>query len=318
MKETGGYFELELNRGSEYHQDALRLNLGRNAFEYILRTRGIKRIYLPWYICDVMIKPVQRLGIDHNFYHINERLEPVFDSRALQSDEYFLYVNYFGLKDKFIRVLTREVSNLIIDNAPAFFSEPVRGVDTFYSPRKFLGVPDGAYLYTDKKSEQEPEQDFSYKRFGHLIGRIDIGAESSFQLFRENESLLKDQPIKRMSKITHHLLGSIDYRNIIVRRRENFAVLHDALGGINQLEISPDNSAVPMVYPLLVQNGSELKRILTDKKVFVATYWSSIKEAAAAESFEYFLADNLVSLPVDQRYSTGDMRRITDIIKKKE
>jgi hypothetical protein len=31
----GGYFELELSRGEEYHSDAIRLNTGRNAFEYI-------------------------------------------------------------------------------------------------------------------------------------------------------------------------------------------------------------------------------------------------------------------------------------------
>ena len=30
----GGYFELELPQGEEYHKNAIRLNTGRNAFEY--------------------------------------------------------------------------------------------------------------------------------------------------------------------------------------------------------------------------------------------------------------------------------------------
>jgi hypothetical protein len=34
MQPIGGYFELELRKGKEYHTDAIRLNTGRNALEY--------------------------------------------------------------------------------------------------------------------------------------------------------------------------------------------------------------------------------------------------------------------------------------------
>lgn len=45
--EIGGYFELELKKGTDYHSKALKLNTGRNAFEYILKVKGYKRhIYL--------------------------------------------------------------------------------------------------------------------------------------------------------------------------------------------------------------------------------------------------------------------------------
>ena len=65
---------------------------------------------------------------------------------------------------------------LIVDNTQAFcFSD--RGVDTFYSARKFFGVPDGAYLYTDKFLNVELEQDVSCQRCEHLLRRIDEGAE---------------------------------------------------------------------------------------------------------------------------------------------
>ena len=36
MNPIGGYFELELRKGEEYHKEAIRLNSGRNAFEYVL------------------------------------------------------------------------------------------------------------------------------------------------------------------------------------------------------------------------------------------------------------------------------------------
>jgi len=31
----GGYFELELRDGNKYHNNAIRINSGRNAFEYL-------------------------------------------------------------------------------------------------------------------------------------------------------------------------------------------------------------------------------------------------------------------------------------------
>lgn len=37
MKAIGGYFELELNDGHEWHASAMRLNTARNVFEYVLR-----------------------------------------------------------------------------------------------------------------------------------------------------------------------------------------------------------------------------------------------------------------------------------------
>jgi len=43
MNAIGGYFELELPYGEEYHKNAIRLNTCRNAFEYILIAKSYKR-----------------------------------------------------------------------------------------------------------------------------------------------------------------------------------------------------------------------------------------------------------------------------------
>ena len=59
MKAIGGYFELELASGKEYHPKAIRLNSGRNAFEFILSNNTYKRIFLPYYTCDVLLQPLQ-------------------------------------------------------------------------------------------------------------------------------------------------------------------------------------------------------------------------------------------------------------------
>ena len=51
-EEIGGYIELELPEGTEYHNDALKFNTGRNAFCFYLLKNNIKEIFIPNYICD--------------------------------------------------------------------------------------------------------------------------------------------------------------------------------------------------------------------------------------------------------------------------
>ena len=52
MKEIGGYFELENLISNEYHKNLLALNSGRNALSYILKSKKIEKIYIPYYLCD--------------------------------------------------------------------------------------------------------------------------------------------------------------------------------------------------------------------------------------------------------------------------
>ena len=142
MSPIGGYFELELRKGEEYHKDAIRLNSGRNAFEYILRARGYKKVYLPYYTCNVMLEPINRLSLEYEFYHIDEHLEPLFNYNKIGENEAFIFTNYFGLKGKIVQKLSKICTNLIIDDSQAFFENPIAGIDTFYSPIKFFGIPD--------------------------------------------------------------------------------------------------------------------------------------------------------------------------------
>lgn len=309
MNPIGGYFGLELNNLEHYHNDALRLNTARNCFEYVLRIRQYKKVYIPYYTCEVMLEPINKLELQYEFYQINELLEPSV-LPLLKSNESFLYTNYFGLKQRYVKCLAANYGNqLIVDNSQAFFAKPIDGIDTFYSARKFFGVADGAYLYTDKRMDVKLEQDVSYERMSHLLKRADIGAEAGYKDFRENDDSLCNQDIKRMSKLTESILASIDYKAISQKRRQNYAFLNDALGESNLIHLDMDDEAVPMIYPYLTSN-STLKQKLIDNKIFVATYWPNVFDWVTPNGIEYKLANCLVCIPVDQRYGKNDMKRI--------
>lgn len=317
MQEIGGFFELELARGNEYHSSAIRLNTGRNCLEFILRARKYRKIYLPIFICEVILEPIIKLEIDYVFYNIDKNLDPIIKEPILDN-EALLYVNYFGLKQNVVIQLSNKINNLIIDNTQAFYAECVDGVDTFYSPRKFFGVPDGGYLYTSSLLNIDFDQDISYNRCEHLLGRIDTGAENHYQTFKVNNAVLRNQPIKTMSNLTRKLLQNIDYDIVSRKRRENFLFLNDLLGDKNELVVELKENSTPMVYPYLVKDGFYLKENLIKNKVYVATYWPNVLKWCQSNYYEHYITNNLIPLPIGPELSIKDLRYINKILKENE
>lgn len=314
MQAIGGYFSLELPKGKEYHQNAIRLNTGRNCLEYILRARGYKKVYIPYYTCEVILEPFRKLGVSYEFYHVDINME-ICDHFTLMADEALLYTNYFGLKQRYVEHLAeKNGKRLIVDNTQAFYAKPIEGIDTFYTCRKFFGVPDGAYLYTDSVLDDEFEQDKSYNRFTHLLKRIDISAEEGYADFRRNDDGLDNQPIRKMSKLTQRMMRGIDYEATAQRRRVSYKMLHEALGKENNLELPLEEDAVPMVYPYLIQEKGLRERLIKNK-VYVARYWPNVLEWCKSDNWEYLLALQTQPLPVDQRYGEKEMECIIRIIK---
>lgn len=318
MKPIGGFFELELSKTGEHYPNLIKFNSGRNAFEVILRKRGYKKVFLPYYTCDAMLEPIVRLGLKYEFYHLNEQLEPETSFEFLESDEVAVYNNYFGIKDRYIQGLNKRNRNIIIDNCQAFYSEPDANLDTFYSPRKFFGVPDGGYLFLSGGDNDigNFDKDHSCEHFLHLVKRIDLSPEEAYGDFLRAEQSMVNRPVRAMSKITRRILQSINYKQVFETRKQNFNHLHQALKDNNLLKVNKfyDQSSAPMVYPFLTEN-SNLRAYLISKKAYVAKYWPNVLNWAGPDSLEHHFAQNLIPLPVDQRYDIVEMETIIQIIK---
>jgi len=314
MKEIGGYPELELNMGREYHPDALKLNSGRHALWYAIKAYSPRKIYLPYYICNSVLEPIEKMNIKYQFYSIDENFKPImpFD---LEEKDFFLYVNYFGINNTNVRILSKEIKNLITDNSQAFFTFPIK-YPTFYSPRKFFGVPDGGYLYTDKLIDYELDHAISHDKCMHLIKRLDLEAQQGYDDYKTVEELFSHEPIKLMSHLTQKILNSIDYEKVQKIRKQNFSYLHSRLKELNELNINNGDINGPLKYPLLIKNDG-LKVFLIKNKIYISTYWNEVLERVEKKSFEYYLTKYLIPLPIDQRYNQNDMDMIVKKINDK-
>lgn len=317
MNSIGGYFSLELQRNKNFpHSDGVLLNTGRNALEYILRALGdVKLIYIPYYTCNVILEPLNKLGVFYRFYHVNMRLE-ISSEINLKEGEYLLYTNYFGIKDKYVKDISPIYGNrLIVDNAQAFYAESVNGISTMYSPRKFVGIPDGGIAYCSEKYEIT-EYDESYERCSHLLKRYDLGASGGYEDFHMNSAKLHDLPIRKMSRLTEAMMRSIDFGAIMQCRWHNFMSLHEALEDSNALAIPPVESfACPMVYPYYTHDIS-LRSRLIEQKIFIARYWPNVLSWCNDVDEEFALCNHIIPISVDQRYCEKDMERIIKIVKK--
>ncbi len=311
MKEIGGYFGLEDFGGQEYYSDLVAVNNARCALVYLIKARKIKKLYIPYFLCDSVSSVCQREECPYEYYRIDNDLKPVFD-RDLRKDEYLYIVNYYGQLDEgYVRSLKEKYGRVILDNVQAFFTRPIEGIDTVYSCRKFFGVPDGGYVATDALLDAELTEDISMDRMRHVLGRYEGAcAGDYYNDFKANDRSFIDLELRGMSKLTHNLLRAVNYEDVKKKREENFKYLHSALGDRNKLPIKLNDG--PYAYPFYHKDGMKLKKILAESKVFVATLWPNVLSMDG--SVEKDFAENILPLPCDQRYDVEDMQRIVDAV----
>jgi hypothetical protein len=316
IKKIGGFLDLELNKGREYHEDLTSFNCARNALSFILQKRGYKTIHIPYYICSSVVDKALALNIKIKYYNISKNFIPIVKDK-IEHDEAFLCVNYFGLFANNIKNITSSFQNIIIDNSQAFFEKPLLGIDTIYSPRKFFGIADGGYLSTNIDIGSENiKQQISCDKMLHLLMRAD-DADNYYDLYKENEKFLSRSAILGMSLISKRILQNINYNRTISQRIKNFEFLDSFLNKLNKIKISSikKNDAIPLTYPFLIEGGKGLRSFLISKNIFIPQYWENVLQNVKKYDFEYDLSQNLCCLPIDQRYYVKDMSYILNLIK---
>ena len=318
MKEIGGFFEFEINKDTEYYNDAVKINSGRNAINYILQAHNTKIVYVPYFTCETVIEPIETLGLKYIFYHIDEKLE-ILDIKPekMKSDEKIIYINYFGIKNHYVDDLAMRFGDkLIVDNTQAFYKKPIDGINTCYSPRKFFGVADGGYVYTNASLEQPLEREYTFDRCQFLLGRVEKSASEIYADYCNHNENMCFRPLMKMSKLTQDMLSSINYEKARLTRERNFWYLNDQLKEFNELKMEFSQITGPMVYPFLIKMRG-LRAYLIKNKVYVATYWAEVLDYIDdPESFEVKFTNYLLPLPIDQRYELTDMETIVQLIKK--
>lgn len=297
--EIGGYIEFPHYTGSVFHDHALALNCARNCLGYVIEAKNVKKIAIPKFLCGSVERTCREKNVEVSYYSIGMDFLP--KNMEIESDVWLYLVNYYGqINNKKILQIKKKKRNLIVDNVEAFFQLPVEEVDTIYTCRKYFGVPDGGFLYTDSFIKRPLEQDKSAERMIHLLGRFENTASDYYSTYKENESIFKTLPIRKMSKLTENIMRSYDFDKIKKIREENYIYLNEKLSRYNKLILNIPKGA--FMYPLYVSNGSEVRKELQKKNIYIPTLWPDVFNICNERELEYDMAKNILPLPCDQRY----------------
>lgn len=316
--EIGGYIGLDIPDHGDPFPDAMKFQSGRAALRAALESARITRVLMPAYICDSVIQAAMDAGAVVDTYRLDDSLYPKCASDALPPGCALLYVNYFGLCAANVTRLLQEVPGhqLIIDNSQALCAQPTKALATIYSPRKFVGVPDGGLLVRNgfELAAPEAEDNGSLPRMRHLLVRMAYTAREGYPYYKESEKSLESTQPLRMSKLTNRVLASVDLSAVKRMRRANYLALASRLDTYNVLKWELDSESAPLCYPLIMRREAHhLVEMFAAKGIYLPIYWSDAR-ARISDGIEHRLINYCLAVPCDQRYSLDHMALLADQI----
>lgn len=324
MREYGGCLNIEIGRCGRdfyhrYNENRVDVDSGRSGLQYIIENYDYKRIWLPVYNCPLVEKRIHEVStIEIVWYNIDPTFKPMVNIEDLQEGDVFLWINYYGIMkksliDEMAKLQEKSAAKIIIDNIPAYFSEPRMDVLNLYSCRKFIGVPDGGHVIGNNIKKMKLPTYATAQNYTYLLKALETGSNSAYVDYQKSEKRFSESNTAYgMPRLTKRVLESIDYDAIINKRKENFLVLHEILNNSNRMDIDISTDT-PSVYPYLTTNKHLRDRLIANK-IYISRFWKHVLTNELANEFEKDLAEYLIPLPIDQRYEKRDMEYIANMV----
>lgn len=314
MKEIGCHFSFESIYGNPYHATDLLFSSGRNCLRYILREKHITTLFLPYFLCESLSEVSSFEGVQIKYYHIDQNLFPEgICEKDFHEESYLYLVNYYGLLRDEIDDIIRKYKYVIVDNTHDFFDTKFHDADVIYNYRKYFGVPDGACIVSqDLTLSSEYKNGKSLGKIIEMVERDESDKFLHYPSFLEADKFFRNEELVYMSNFTRSYLNALDYDSIRDRRLENFRLLNSMLSSYNEWEW--EEKELSYMYPFLIQDGERLRRYLKEKNIYAVKLWPNVLWNGSNSS-EKERVENMVLLPIDQRYSKDEMGYISKTVK---
>ena len=324
---------------------------GRSSLGAILDALGLREtsVLIPDFYCHSSISSVlSSRSIRPLHYPLNPDLTP--DSEAIvkalstqgKTVGAVLLVSFFGvMRPEQAAMVIREFGSevpIILDSvqdlqgAQAYGETSAWAPWQFYSFRKFLPVPEGGVAVGPGLGSRGVSGSLSeatllslaQMSIRGLAQQLRDRGENAADLDRVYWNLRAREPeVKEdegLSTISAELGRLIDCAEAFTRRRSNYEHLESRLNlrGIHPLMSIPASSA-PLVLPVLVQGGRrhELQTELRRCGVLAPRHWVHENEfREQLGPYSRSLNQEILSLPIDQRYGPDEMDYVVAVIKK--
>lgn len=317
---------------------------GRGAISLLMKNmKGIKKVLLPIYTCDSVIKGFRDNSINYEFYHISKDLS--VDKSNLHSliesfnPNLILFHSYFGFDTlKEVRKSYEDIRNkgiyVVEDITHSWLSDyTIDGADYYIvSLRKWLELPDGGAILSnlhdlnfDFNQQEHTEIIDLFKRASKIkndfLKTEDYNLKDLFRpLFYSVEDVLDETvEIFSISTLSRKIINNSNIDLIKSTRRKNYDLL---IKGINNSLVTPifkqlSTNTVPLYLPVYVEGcRDKLQSFLAQNKIYCPVHWPLASDIKDKYGNDFYIYDNVLSIVCDQRYSLDDMQRIVESINK--
>ena len=313
----------------------------------------IKKVcLLPAYMCDCVFWPFERAGWRICFYHIEKNLEAQKDDLFAQiklHEPGLLFIHsYYGVDTwSFLRPMlkTWQAQGICImeDVTQSYYlNNSVWEADYIVgSLRKWYSIPDGGFvasnaplpkealsenrIFTDAKLKLLTEK-WSYLHDAGSPEEKKNRKASFLQENREMEEWLDHyEGISALSKESMKILSKADETACAKRRNANYHYLSERLKDQTQFTpvFSKENvsgtNAAPLYFPVYTKNREDLQKFLGSRGIYAPVLWPLGKENKDCLTLtEQEIYDQLLALPIDQRYGLPEMQYIAETLSQYE
>ncbi len=335
----GGMFGLELTAAEKISMQVqtppflaephLLLATARSAFTLLARTLHPKTVWMPSYLCGVVLGAFPAHLMDIRFFPINEQLEIADNSwlTKIQVNDLVIFIDYFG----FSRwsdwgAEARRRGSWVIQDATQSFLNPNFNEHAHYavfSPRKFVGIPDGGVLLALNGSNLPHENSsaplalwqMDAIRASILRAEYDRhgGERKWFELSQKNDAEGPMEPCKMSDLSLLILKHVVDWQTVSQKRRNNYKFLASKLGKIALFPQLTDD-VVPLGFPIRVKERDRIRQALFTKSIYPPVHWPIVGVVPPEFQASHRLAGEIMTIPCDQRYNQPDMERIVGCI----
>jgi len=342
--ELGSNFELDITQLS-YKQDnifsylkdyhAVYTDSGRSALKILDKTLKKGIVLFPAYICESVID-VYKKDNQIRFYKINRDMTIDIDDLQSKMDSQVTVVylmHYFGSVQnqkvlKYLEDTKKEYGYTIIEDTThsIFTKERTIGDYCVCSLRKWFPVADGGVLYTKKNVTDiwdmaEYRKNYFVDSLEAMILKkyyIQYGVDCNSiyrEIFAKSEQRLDMQTeIYQMSDISKNILECISITQLQAKRKKNYGQLKGKLKNVPVKDVLSTDNFVPLVYPVYVENRNQFRQYLMENKIYCAVHWPLAGTGLETDSDAVKIYENIISLPIDQRYESMHMEYLAQVI----
>jgi dTDP-4-amino-4,6-dideoxygalactose transaminase len=344
MKEIGSEFNLDPSITKQKNVECaqffparkkLFLSTGRDSLVYAIRAHNIKKMLVPAYLEESVIHQILNEGVKLRLYEIDNflRINLTDLEKKTECVDALLVVHYFGFPQEIdeIRSLCDRKNLLMIEDCvqsmlSCYHGKPVGSFGDVYfnSLRKFIGIPDGSILISSTSTkiiETQLHKEFVRKRLDALIGKFFYqSGNKKYSRFYFKEVFVQPENIidnykkpAPMSVISKKILNKTDFNEIIQIRRRNFKHLLSKLNVVSLYNKLPTHTC-PLGFPIIVRKRDKIKNLLIENKIYPPIHWNLPNVISKKFKQSKSISENILTIPIDQRYSLSDMRRIIDVL----